>query len=216
MKLVYLGILLAGAAFAICVPAGGQGAGQVAGADFPACQPIRIASPDQRWALTTDSLALNCPGQSAGGAQSAEPAPILLYLRDQRTHRARRVDVVGYGGHVEWAPDSAAFFVNENVASNEGEASLYRASGLKKLDLREAILRNDRSAQRYMDGHSYVRARQWLGDDIALVQLCGHRDEAPEVQFDVRYRVSLDGHVRKVSEKTGAPDMNECAWSGTQ
>jgi hypothetical protein len=218
MKLIHYGVLLAGAAFALIVPANGQGTGPIAEGDFPACQPIRIASPDQHWALTTDSLALNCPGQTAVGAQSAsaEPAPILLYLRDQRTHRTRRVDVDGWGGHAEWAPDSFAFFVNENVASDEGEASLYRASGLKELDLREAILRNDRSAQRFMNGHSYVRARQWLGDDTALVQLCGHRDEAPEVQFDVRYQVSLDGYVRKVSENTGPPDMKECAWSGTQ
>jgi hypothetical protein len=216
MRLVSFGVLLAGAAFALSVLAGGQAAKRIAAVDFPGCKPIRLSSPDRRWVLISDSVALNCPGQHEGNeAQSAsdEDSPLRFYLTDRRTHRTRRVDVSGYGGSVQWATDSSAFFVNEHVASNEGEACFYQTSKLHKLDLREAILRADPSMEKFMDGHSYVWARQWLSNDTALVQLCGHSDEAPVVQFDVRYQVSLDGTVRKLSQQEGPPDLHECAWS---
>ena len=216
MKLFQLCILIAAAAFALSVKASGPASAQIAGADFPACSQIRISSPDQRWVLISDTLASNCPSQNQEKARSvtSDDSYVRLLLTDQRTQSSRSVDVDGWGGHAEWSSDSSAFLVNEYIASNEGEARLYRASNLRKLDLRKAILRKDRSVQRFMDGHSYIRARQWISDDTALVQLCGHRDEAPVVQFDIRYQVSLDGQVKRVSEQVGPPDAGgDCFWS---
>jgi len=85
---------------------------------------------------------------------------------------------------------------------------------LKRIDVAQAISRADRSAARYAHGHSYYVAREWLDNQTALVQLCGHTDNPPFVQFDIRYRVGLDGTVQRILRKLTPPTQGgDCAWN---
>lgn len=186
-----------------------QAVSQAAETEFPACHSVRIVSPNRNWELTSNTIAMNCPGQK-GNSQ------VNLLLKNKRTGRIRKIGLLGWGGAVRWAPDSAAFSLNDYVASNDNEAYLYRVKDLKKVDLREAIRQSDHSVQRFMDGHTYFRVMRWLDNDRVLIDLCGHTDTLPVAQFDARYEVTLDGSVRKLSEKDGPPDEDECAVSASQ
>lgn len=206
MKIVAFGILVTAALAAIAVDCGGQGRG--ADSEFPACSSVRIPSPDQRWLLVSSSIALNCPATKDAAEVNV---PVDLSLLNQRTHHVHKIRLNGWGGSAEWSPDSESFFVNDFEASNIRDAYLFRADPLRRLNLRSVIMQNDRSAQKWMDGHSYVIARKWVSSGTALVQLCGHTDETPAVQFDVRYRVNMDGKVEKISEHHGPPDDADCS-----
>jgi hypothetical protein len=177
--------------------------------EYPACHEARIPSPNHRWTLVSSANPQFCPG---GKESKATEFVLRLYLMDERIHRKHLILEYGSSGYVSWATDSTAFFVNQHVASNESDAYFYRADSMKQIDLTKAILRSDRSVAKFRDGHRYVLARKWLSTDAALVQFCGHTDESPVVQFDIRYRVGLDGSVRKLSQRQGPPDSVDCVW----
>jgi hypothetical protein len=184
--------------------------GQTVASNFPACQEVRIPSPDHQWMLVSNANPLFCPGTKQSKNQEFAND---LSLINERAHDKKLVLKYGTGGDAIWAPDSAAFIVNNRIGSNLGEAYLYRTDSLKKLDLTETLLSKDPSIHKLMGGHRYVLARKWLSKDTALVQFCGHTDQTPVVQFDFRYQINLDGAVRQLSRKQSAlNDQGDCAW----
>jgi hypothetical protein len=183
---------------------------RVGDGEFPACHEVRISSPDHRWTLVSSTNPQFCSKWKANG-DDADLA-LKLYLVDERLRSRRLVLEFNSDGNARWTQNSGAFFINVHVASNMSEAYLYRTDSLKKINLATAILESDPSVIMFMDGHMYVIARKWLADHTALVQLCGHTDRFPVVQFDFRYGVSLNGQVRRLSERQGPPDLTECEW----
>ncbi len=124
---------------------------------------------------------------------------------------------------VAWSPDSAAFIANHRAASDLELAYLYDVRTLNRLDLRGRILATDPEAARFVPGenaapHSYFHAIRWLDARQVEVQLHGHTDGIREGNsvlpgecFDVRYRVSRDGVVQKLSQRVSPiSDKNGC------
>jgi hypothetical protein len=196
-------IMLLGLFFAFAEP--------FVGAKFPDCQEVRIPSPDGRWALVSNPNPLFCAGANQASSEGTMPE---LSLINEQTHHMDLVLHQGIGGDAGWAPDSTAFFVNNRIGSNSGDAALYRTDPLKRLDLMEAISKKDPTVRKFMDGHRYVFARKWLSNNEALVQFCGHTDQNPVVQFDIRYRIDLRGAVDKLSQEQNPPgESGDCAWN---
>ena len=201
--------------FALLLPLSAQAEAprhlQVGEGEFPACQEVRISSPDHRWTLVSSANPQFCSTWKAKG----DDAELVrrLYLADERVRRKRLVLEYNSNGNAGWTKDSSAFFINNHVASNVDEAYLYRADSMKKINLAKVILESDPHVAKFADGHLYVIARKWLADDAALVQLCGHTDQFPVMQFDFRYRVILNGHVKNISQRQGPPDeTSDCTW----
>jgi hypothetical protein len=142
-----------------------------------------------------------------------------LWLEDTRTHRRWLVLTATVQTlTVAWSPDSAAFIVNDRATSDLESAYLYDGKTLVRLDLRRRILAVDPQAVRFLPGvntapHSYLHAIRWLDSRQVEVQLHGHTDGIqngetflPGECFDLRYRVTRDGVVQKLSERVSAID----------
>ena len=178
---------------------------------FPACQEVRVISPNGKWALVSTANQEFCSKAEKKGNAVFERE---LFLVNESNQWKRVVMEYNSSGDVNWASDSSAFFVNDQVASNEGDAYIFSTASLSKLDLTEAIFRSDSSTAKVKYGHRYVIARKWMDNGAVLVQLCGHTDDAPVVQFDFRYRVNVTGQVQRLTQKKGPPDREECIWDG--
>jgi hypothetical protein len=147
-----------------------------------------------------------------------------LWLEDKRTHERRMVfQVTLQTLTIAWSPDSAAFIANDRAASDLELACIYDVHTLDRLDLRNWILAADAAATRFVPDqntapHSYFHAIRWLDARHVEVQLHGHTDGTwngtsgrPGDCFDLRYRVSRDGTVRKLSQRVSAVTSRGCA-----
>jgi len=177
-------------------------------AEFSICETAQLASPDGRWTLVGNFVDGACPASAAHpaegardlfAAQHANDFGVVLYLEDAASHARRPVDFEGHDGEAVWSPTGEAFYVNSSVGSNVSMSWLYYAGTLRRIDIFDAVRRSDQFAARFMTGHAYFRSRQWLDSRTAMVQLCGHTDNEPSQQFDLRYSVGLDGHTRRLS-----------------
>jgi hypothetical protein len=137
-----------------------------------------------------------------------------LWLEDTRTRQRMMVlKVTVQTLTLAWSPDSAAFIVNDRVASDLELSYIYDAKTLDRLDLRSRILTADSEAARFVPSanaapHSYFHAIRWLDAKQLEVQLHGHTDGTrngttvrPGDCFDLRYRVGRDGGVHKLSQR---------------
>jgi hypothetical protein len=165
----------------------------------------RLVSPDGAYALF-----------------ASDRAP-QLWLEDTRSGRRMMVFKVTLQTlTLAWSPDSAAFIANDRAVSDVEFAYLYDVKTLDRLDLRSRILAADPHAARFVPGehtapHSYFHAIRWLDARHVEVQLHGHTDGVREVAailpgqcFDLRYRVSRDGAVEKLSERVEAVSSQDC------
>jgi hypothetical protein len=147
--------------------------------------------------------------QSASGPENA------LWMEDRRTHERKMViSVTVQTLSLAWSPDSAAFIANDRVGSDEENAYIYDVKTLGRLDLTARITANaGPGAARFLkdqNQHSYFHAMRWLDARHVEVELYGHTDP-PGIQcFNLRYRVSRDGEVRKLSQRVAPVDAKEC------
>jgi len=198
----------------VCACTAGRVSGQRAKGEFPCCHAIHIESPDRRWELGS-KCTINCPpGEDKNWDKAAVPLCSddpnnELFLEDTSTHRKRPIAFDGYDGNSVWSPDSAAFFVNDHIASDETDSALYIAHPFKRIDVDDAIRQFDPAAAPYFRGHRYFYALRWLDNRTVLVRLCGHSDNAPFVQFDFHYRVGLDGKARRISRRITRPQLSK-------
>jgi hypothetical protein len=176
--------------------------------EFSNCQDGQALSPDGKWTLAGNFVDGACPASASKPAQGARDGfsashandfGVVLFLEDAASHARRPVAFAGYDGEAAWSPSGEAFFVNDHMGSNVTDSWLYFADSLRRVNVREAVRHADRVAARYLDGHAYFRSRQWMDGHTAMVQLCGHTDSAPSMQFDLRYSVSLDGRAKRIS-----------------
>ena len=191
----------------------GSGSGQAVKGEFPWCRAIHMESPDGRWTLGS-KCTINCPpGENKDWDKAAVPACSSdpnnqLFLEDASTHRKRPIAFDGYSGNAVWSPDSASFFINNHIASDETDSALYVADPLKRIDVGEAIQRSDPTAVRFFKGHRYVIAQHWHDNRVVQIRFCGHSDDAPVVQFDYLYRVGLDGSAHRISRRLTRPSLS--------
>lgn len=155
----------------------------------------RLVSPDKAYALF-------------GKYEEAE-----LWLEDTRTgHRKLVFPVTVQTLTLAWSPDSAAFIANDRYASDVEFAYIFDVRTLNRLDMRYRILAADPGASQFASAHSYFHAEQWLDARHVEVSLWGHTDQPPVRCFDLRYRVSRDGAVQKLSQHVAAITSKGCDW----
>ena len=156
----------------------------------------QLVSPDRKYALF-------------GNDEAAQ-----LWLEDARTHQRRMVfKVTVQTLTLAWSPDSMAFIANDRAASDRETAYIYDVATLDRMDLSSRILAADSEASRFVPGknaapHSYFHAIRWLDARRVEVRLHGHTDGTwngtsarPGDCFDLRYLVSRDGGVQKLSQR---------------
>jgi hypothetical protein len=154
---------------------------------LPRAAVSRIPSPNGKWALIFE-----CPNYSSARRLSIE---------DSASHTRRLVGEYERSLSISWAPDSHLFFVNDAYASNEALSYIYDPITLRATDLAKLLVADDPGAAQFLGvGHSYLHARRWLNSQELLVVLYGHFDEPPPRGFTLKYRVALNGRVRKISQ----------------
>ena len=111
----------------------------------------------------------------------------------------------------QWAPDSTAFFVNDEFASDGTEAYIYEVPSFNRLKVSQNILAADSSARNYARGHAYFDADGWLGSKRIAVRFHGHTDNSPVTCFEFRYIITRDGTVTKGAEVVGPIGQVPCS-----
>jgi hypothetical protein len=157
--------------------------------DLPRGALTRIASPDGRW-----TLIFECPNNCTERK---------LWIVQSETRTRRMVREFERSLSISWSPNSRAFFINDDLGSNESECYVYDAATLKATNLADVVVAKYASTRQYLTaGHSYLRARRWASSHELLVTLFGHFDEPPSRGFTLRYRVNLNGTVQRVSRSS--------------
>jgi hypothetical protein len=147
-----------------------------------------------------------------------------LWLEDERTHARRMVmEATVQTLTLAWSPKSTAFIANDRALSDVENAYIYDVKTPERIDLRRQVLADDgTAASRFTSdanpaaNHSYFHALRWLDARHVEMHLYGHTDGAPNGKsfrpgheedsvrsgdcFDLRYRVSRDGVVQKLSQ----------------
>jgi len=155
--------------------------------DLPRGAVTRISSPDKKWGLIFE-----CPNNCSERRLSIE---------HNATHQCRFISEYERSLKVSWSPDSRSFFVDDDSGSNIAMSYVYDPLTLRVTDLADSLTTRDKGAAQYLRaGHSYLRAKRWINSHELFVSLSGHFDEPPPRGFTVKYRISLDGTVRKISE----------------
>jgi hypothetical protein len=157
------------------------------------------------------------------GIQSPIGPDNALWLEDRRTHERKMVfSVTVQTLTLGWSPDSTAFIANDRAFSDVENAFVYDVKTLDRLDLTARITENaGPGAARFLkdqNQHSYFHAFRWLDARHVEVQLYGHTEGTwkkgtyvPGAEcFDLRYRVSRDGEVKKLSERVAPVDAKAC------
>jgi hypothetical protein len=156
------------------------------------------------------------------GIQSPVNKENALWLEDLRTHERKMVfRVTVQTLTVAWSPDSAAFIANDRAVSDVENAYIFDVKTLDRLDLTARITANaGPGAARFLkdqNQHSYFHATRWLDARHVEVELYGHTDgiaKGTYVQsgdcFNLRYRVSRDGEVQKLSRRVASLDSQKC------
>ncbi len=123
-----------------------------------------------------------------------------LWIEDIRTGRRARLLEISSTIEAQWSPHGSAFSVNDHRASDSALCYIYDAVTLGRIDIAQRIYQTDRASERFANAHTYFVVERWEGVKSVLVRLYGHTDYAPVVCFDLGYRVSRAGVVRKLSE----------------
>jgi hypothetical protein len=150
------------------------------------------------------------------GVQSIVNAENALWLEDRRTHLRRLV----FRATVQtltlaWSPDSAAFFANDRAVSDVENAYIFDAKTLYRLDLAARITASaGPEAMRFLkdrNDHSYFHAMRFIDARHVEVELYGHTVGSRTGDcFNLRYKVSRDGEVQKLSERVASLSSKEC------
>jgi hypothetical protein len=166
--------------------------------DVPFGKSNRLASPDGRYVLF---------GRKPGHEPNKGPE---LWFEDLQGGKRVRLLELGGTARAAWSPGGTWFYVNDHWASDSARSFLYDASNLERIDVREAILKADKEAARFANGHAYFEVDRWQGSQNVAVRFHGHTDEPPVVCFDLRYNVSRTGSVKKLAQHTAAVTPAGC------
>jgi hypothetical protein len=160
-----------------------------------------LASPDDRWTLTN-----GCKGCPEGQE--------MLWLVQNDDHHRRLVRKYARTVQTAWAPDSSVFYLNDESAANKTRAFVVEPRSLKVTELENLIVAADPASARYLNaGHSLLAVQRWLSPVDLSVTLIGHFDQPPATQFELRYRVNLNGRIVKESQRESEWDPDSAPSS---
>jgi hypothetical protein len=149
----------------------------------------RIPSPDGKW-----TLIFECP---------RECSERKLWIVNNSSHTRKLVKEYDRSLSISWSPDGCHFFVNDASGSTETLCYVYDPNTLKVTDLAKVLVAGAPNADEYVgSGHSYLNAKRWINSHELVLVLSGHSDEPPLRGFTIRYRVDLNGRVRKLSQRS--------------
>src|ERR1700732_487988 len=124
-----------------------------------------LASPDDRWTLTN-----GCKGCPEGQE--------MLWLVQNDDHHRRLVRKYAHTVQTAWAPDSSAFYLNDESAANKTRALAVEPTSRKITELEKLIVAGDPAAVRYLNaGHSFLAVQRWLTPADLSITLIGHFDQ---------------------------------------
>jgi hypothetical protein len=109
----------------------------------------------------------------------------------------------------QWSPDSSAFFLNDEFASDRTDAYLYDVQTLDRLNVGKKIIAAYPNAKKFSRDHAYFEGERWQDAKHVTVRFRGHTG-SPVVCFDSRYIVTRDGSVKKLFETAGPIDRVLC------
>jgi len=148
----------------------------------------RVPSPNGKW-----TLVFECPDNCAERK---------LWIEENASHKRKLVKEYDRSLSISWSPNSQLFFVNDESGSTETRCYVYGVTSLKETDLTKLVLDGDPDAADFLySGHSYLAAKRWVNSSELLVVLEGQNDGMPPRGFTVRYRINLNGSVRKLYQR---------------
>jgi hypothetical protein len=157
--------------------------------DLPRAAVSRIPSPDGKW-----TLIFECPNKCSERK---------LWIANNTSHTRKLVKEFDRSLSISWSPDSRHFFVNDASGSTETLCCVYDPVTLEVTDLARVLAAGAPKSGEYIGvGHSYLNAKRWINSHELFVVLSGHSDEPPLRGFTLRYRVNLNGHVQKLSQRS--------------
>jgi hypothetical protein len=102
----------------------------------------------------------------------------------------------------QWSPDGKWFWVNDRWASDRTNSYIYDAQTLEPIDIEKQIQAADAEARRLEDAHRYFEVKRWADNRSVVVEFHGHTDSPPPtVCFQLWYRVTVSGAVKKISQR---------------
>ena len=149
-------------------------------------RPLSLPSPNSIWTL----------GSGCSGCRSGRE----LWLVTNADHHRRIVR--RYDGTIEagWSPAGDRFFFNDEESDEKGTAYVVDPASLKTIELSKLIAAGDPESARYLEAaHSRLTACRWASNDTLVVTLRGNFDKPPTDQFDLGFKVRLNGAVAKLS-----------------
>jgi hypothetical protein len=197
--------------FATALQLSGEQASASATTAFTSRLVVGEASPDRRVTPDGRYVLFAAPGAppSQYGCQGVNCDN--LWLEDETTHKRTWIAVRNSGLSAGWSPDGNAFYVQDRQASDVGILTLYKNNGERLLVVGDAVLRVDPAARElFYDSHHYFEAVRWIDGTHLLVRFDGHTDYYPSRCFDLKYSVSLDGKVKKLSTRVGRASAVNC------
>ncbi len=134
-----------------------------------------------------------------------------LWIENARTGQHRMVLSTSGTLRAKWSPSGATFSINDNRSSDSTLAYIYNARTLKRTNIAQEIRAADPRARRLLrNAHAYFVVERWDRAQNALIHLSGHTDDSPVACFDLRYRFSPSGTIRKLSEHVGTALAQFC------
>jgi succinate dehydrogenase / fumarate reductase cytochrome b subunit len=144
-------------------------------------------------------------GAGESGSLAAPQGSPVLFAANEHLDIAEggvRRTIFEYPRTIEmgWAPDGEHFFVNNEEGSNITELDVFDRKGKSSDVLDEKILKaNPHLYELARRGsHMYFSAKKWIDAGTLEVEVSGHSDDAPIEEFDVRFRVTLEGMVTRL------------------
>jgi hypothetical protein len=135
-----------------------------------------------------------------------------LWLEDEKTHKRTWIATRNSDLSAGWSPDGNAFYVQDRQASDEGILSVYKNSGARIQSVDTMILQTDPAARElFWNSHHYSKAIRWMDATHLRVRFHGHTDYYPSRCFALDYSVSLEGKLKKLSERV-EPASAECPY----
>src|SRR4051812_5598873 len=158
----------------------------------------RLESPDHRYVLYQVPFQEGITNGPQLWLENASSGSKQMLFELSRTITAR------------WTPDSSAFAVNNEYASDGTDAYIYDIPTLSRMNVGEEILAAFPGAKRFAHDHSYFDIQSWQDPKHVLVRFHGHAGSPVEC-FDSQYVVARDGKVTKVSEVSGPIGRLPCS-----
>jgi hypothetical protein len=165
----------------------------VATLDWPYGQRSELPSPDGR--------------HTVYGVRRQVPE---LWLRHQGQGGHKRLVQLGSTAQAFWFEDSRHFVVNDRESSSGMNSYVYDTQGRVALDMRAALLKEDRELGPVAGGHFYVEAQRFLDANTLRVAAFGHTDEAPVQCFRFIYTVGRGGEVERLSKRITPATATSC------